>query len=325
MQNILVVGGAGYIGSHTVKRLLEHNLKVTVVDDLSTGCQVSVPPAVKFCKVDILNYDGLSEVFSETRFDGVFHFAAKLSVPESILRPFDYMATNVAGTNNLLKLCDRHGVSKFVFSSTSAVYGEVKIDSVSEDHSLEPKNPYGLSKKMAEELVAQYAAINANFKYQILRYFNVAGAEPDQSNGPRNLNSGQLILNLCKSATGDRKIQIYGQDFGTKDGTAVRDYIHVSDLADAHISAFEKISSTGLSGVWNCGYGNGYTVLEVVQAFEKVNGIKFDIQFVKPREGDPAKVVAANNRIMRESAWKPRYNDIGLICKTTYDWVLNGL
>lgn len=325
MQNVLVVGGAGYIGSHTVHQLLKKNYKVIVVDDLSTGAKAALSPQVEFHQVDILNVSELRKVFEKYKLSAVFHFAAKLSVPESFPKHFEYFDTNVVGTKNLLKLCEEFGVNRFVFSSTAAVYGNVQSSLVKESDPLNPQNPYGMTKIMAETLVANQAAIQKGFKYRVLRYFNVAGAELDGSNGPRNLNSGQLVLNLCKSSVGDRIARIYGTDYSTKDGTAIRDYIHVVDLAEAHIEAFKSLENNGNSGVWNCGYGQGFSVMEVIKAFESATQLKFDVRLEPPRQGDPAQVVANNELIFKESEWRPKYNDISVICKSTYEWIKSGI
>ncbi len=326
MQSILVVGGAGYIGSHTVQRLLKKDYQVIVVDDLSTGKMASLPSQVQFHQVDILNTSELRKIFEKYRFHAVFHLAAKLSVPESFPKHFEYFDTNVVGTKNLLKKCEEFGVKRFIFSSTAAVYGNVQSALVKETDPPCPQNPYGLTKLMAEALVVNQGEIQKDFKFRILRYFNVAGAELDGSNGPRNLHSGQLILNLGRSAVNDKVVSVYGTNFPTRDGTAIRDYIHVVDLAEAHLEAFNCLeSASSTSGVWNCGYGQGYSVMEVVKAFEAVNQIKFDIQLQPPRQGDPSQVVANNELIFKESGWRPKYNDISLICKSTYDWIKNGI
>ena len=325
MQNILVVGGAGYIGSHTVNQLLKKNYNVVVVDDLSTGSRKSFADGVSFHKIDILNIADLRTVFAKYSFDAVFHFAAKLSVPESFEKHFQYFDINVVGTRNLLQMCEEFSVGKFIFSSTAAVYGDVQTGSVNETDVLTPQNPYGLTKKMAEALVRSQSDVQKNFKYRILRYFNVAGAELDGSNGPRNVDSGQLILNLCKHSLTDKTMQIFGADFKTADGTAVRDFIHVVDLAEAHLAALDYLQTETESGVWNCGYGSGYSVKQVVEAFEKANGIKFNIQYKPRRQGDPAQVIANNTMIMKQSAWRPKYNNIEVICKSSYQWIANGL
>jgi UDP-glucose 4-epimerase len=325
MQEVLVVGGAGYIGSHTVNRLLKNGYKVVVVDDLSTGAKASLPPQVEFYQVDILNISDLKRVFAAHQFSAILHFAAKLSVPESFSKYFEYFDTNVVGTKNLLKLCEEFDVKRFVFSSTAAVYGTFQSALVKETDPLNPQNPYGMTKMMAEILVKNQTAVQKDFRFKLLRYFNVAGAEPDGTNGPRNLNSGQLVMNLCKSALSDRVVRVFGTDYGTNDGTAIRDYIHVVDLADAHIEALRCLDNSGTTGVWNCGYGKGYSVMEVVKCFEKVAELKFDVRLEPRRQGDPAEVVANNELILKESQWSPKYNDISGICKSAYEWVKNGL
>jgi len=325
MEIVLVVGGAGFIGSHTVQQLLKQNYQVVVVDDLSTGSKASLPAGVEFHHVDILNTTEFRKVFEKYNFSAIFHFAAKLSVPESFDRHFEYFDTNVAGTKNLLKLCEEFGVNSFVFSSTAAVYGNVQSAPVKESDALSPQNPYGLTKQMAELLVINQAEIQKDFKFRILRYFNVAGAALDGSNGPRNFNSGQLILNFCKSSPPYRKIKIFGPDYTTFDGSAVRDYIHVVDLADAHIEALKQLATSNRSGVWNCGYGKGYSVKQVVRAFENINKVTFNIQYEPQRKGDPAQVIANTDLIFSESNWRPKYNDIELICNSSYTWVKNGI
>jgi UDP-glucose 4-epimerase len=318
MKNVLVVGGAGYIGSHTVQLLKkESDCSIFVVDDLSTG-HLSAIPGVTFFEVNILDLEKLKAVFARVKFDAVFHFAAKLSVPESVEKPYDYFRNNVVGTANLLQMCALFGINNFIFSSSCAVYGEASKDLVEESDLCAPINPYGLSKKMSEDLIRQHAVLYPDFKYKILRYFNVSGAAPDASNGPRTLGTGQLILNLCQSALGDKKIKVFGQQFATVDGTCVRDYIHVCDLASAHLVAFRDDKKSAL---WNCGYGHGSSVLEVIRAFEKANSVKFEIEMAPPRKGDPARVIANNSLILANSDWKPAFDDLEAICRTTFNWV----
>lgn len=327
MPNMLVVGGAGYIGSHSVQLLKKQGHHVIVVDNLSTGHIHASRFADKFYQTDILDLTALDKIFTENRIDAVFHFAAKLSVPESFEIPYDYVAVNVTGTANLLRLCARHSVERFIFSSTAAVYGEPSRsnlkEQVVETDICKPTSHYGLTKKIAEELIQQHAVVYPEFRFKILRYFNVSGAAIDGSNGPRNTKTGQLVLNLCHSALKERKIKVFGNHFNTVDGTCVRDYIHVHDLALAHISAYENLQQNK-AGVWNCGYGAGYSVLQVIKAFEKVNGIKFDIEICEARKGDPACIISNNSLIKSQSNWKPQYNDLEQICKSTFDWVKRG-
>ena len=323
MSQILIVGGAGYIGSHTAHQLCRQGYQVVVIDNLSTGVKDAIPNEAEFIQVDILDTEALRRVLKGRSFDAIFHFAAKLSVPESFLKFDDYFQTNVVGTFNILQLCRELNIPKLIFSSTAAVYGESTTEPITEEAPQAPSNPYGQTKKMTEELINSFSTTVPNFRYHILRYFNVAGAELDGTNGPRNTKSGQLMMNMSISALGSREMHIFGSDFNTPDGTAVRDYIHVVDLANAHIEAYRRLQSGAPSGVWNCGYGKGYSVAEMIQAFDKASGVPFSVKRSPARTGDPASIVADNSRIVRESAWRPQHNDIMKICKTMYDWVKN--
>ena len=326
-MRVLICGGAGYIGSHSVQLLKKQGHTVVVVDDLSTGHIHASHFADQFYQTNILDLALLEKVFIENKFDAVFHFAAKLSVPESFEIPYEYIATNVTGTSNLLRLCAKYSVEKFIFSSTAAVYGEPSCsnlkEQVVESDICKPINHYGLTKKIAEELIHQHSLVYSGFKYKILRYFNVSGAAVDGSNGPRNTKTGQLVLNLCHSALKEKKIKVFGNQFNTVDGTCVRDYIHVHDLAMAHLSAYENLRQNK-TGIWNCGYGVGYSVLQVIRAFEKVNNIKFDVEICEARKGDPACIISNNTLIKSQSNWTPQFNDLEQICKSTYDWVKRG-
>lgn len=321
MSKVLVVGGAGYIGSHTVHQLCQNGFQVVVVDDLSTGVRAAIPEQAELFEADILDLPKLRTLFLKHQFDAIFHFAAKLSVPESFLKFDEYVRTNVLGTFHLLQMCREFQIEKFIFSSTAAVYGDVQTGFVSEEHPLRPQNPYGQTKQMAEQLIQSYATTNPSFHFHILRYFNVSGAEADGSNGPRNTQSGQLIMNLCQSALTDKLISVFGHQYNTPDGTAIRDYIHVVDLAHAHLEAFYHLKRSHTSGVWNCGYGKGYSVLEMIKAFERANNIQFQVAFKPPRQGDPARVIASNSRMIQESSWVPKHNDVDKICKSTFDWI----
>lgn len=316
MKNVLVVGGAGYIGSHTIQ-LLKKSCNIFVVDDLSTGQRSSIP-GVALHEQNILDLEKLNQVFATNNFDAVFHFAAKLSVPESVEKPYDYFRNNVVGTANLLQMCGQYKINKFIFSSSCSVYGEAVNEQVAETDPCAPINPYGLTKKMSEDLIRQHAVLFPDFRYKILRYFNVSGAAPDCSNGPGNLMTGQLVLNLCRSALGDKKIKVFGNQFATPDGTCIRDYIHVCDLASAHLHAYKDMQSSAL---WNCGYGHGYSVLEVISAFEAVNNVKFTVEVAPPRKGDPACMISNNRLILETSEWKPEFDNIGEICRSTFNWV----
>ena len=322
MVTVLVVGGAGYIGSHTVQELSKTNCRIVVVDDLSTGHLAATKFADSFYQADIIQIEQLRTVFLNEKPDVIFHFAAKLSVPESCDKPYEYFDTNVLGTANILKLCAEYNVKKFIFSSSVSVYGEGLSGIVKEEDLKKPISHYGLTKKMAEDLIVHHSQVWPDFKFKLLRYANVSGAPADLSNGPLNWYTGQLVHNLCRSALTQSVVKVFGNEFQTKDGTCVRDYIHVCDLADAHIKAYQSLNDEKSSKVWNCSYGKGFTVLEVIRAFEEANKLKFDIQYCEPRKGDPALIMTSNHKIKTESSWSPRYDDIYQICKSTFDWAL---
>lgn len=317
----LVFGGAGYIGSHTVQHLKNHyNMQIVSVDNLSSGSIKAASFSDHFLNADIRDYEAIRKIFREHKPDIVFHFAALLSVPESCDKPYEYFDTNVMGTVNILKSCVEFDVRRFIFSSSVSVYGEGLKGLVTEDSEKKPISHYGLTKKMAEDLIIHHSKVYPEFKYHILRYANVSGAAVDGTNGPHNWNTGQLIHNLCRNAFVDKRVIVYGSKFQTKDGTCIRDYLHVSDLADAHLQAYEKILNSNSSGIWNCSYGRGFTVLEVIRAFEKATGISYEIEYREPRKGDPALIMTSNEKIKAESLWKPRLDNLDEICKTTFSW-----
>ena len=322
MFTAFVIGGAGYIGSHTAQELKKMNCRVVVIDNLSTGHLGATKFADAFYQADIVHIDQLRHAFKNEKPDVIFHFAAKLSVPESCDKPYEYFDTNVLGTANILKLCVEHNVKKFIFSSSVSVYGEGLLGIVKEEDYKKPISHYGLTKKMAEDLIVHHAQVWPDFKYKLLRYANVSGAPTDLSNGPLNWSTGQLVHNLCRSALNESPVKVFGHEFQTKDGTCVRDYIHVCDLADAHVKAYESLNDANSSLVWNCSYGKGFSVLEVIRAFEEVNKLKFNIEYCQPRRGDPALIMTSNQKIKTESSWSPRYDDIYQICKSTFDWAL---
>jgi UDP-glucose 4-epimerase len=331
--NILVTGGAGYIGSHVVKQLIEktkHN--VVILDNLSTGLRRTVDTLfdirdgrgnnLKFINADLTNFDIIEGIFKSLRIDAVMHFAAKIVVPESVENPIDYYVNNTSATINLLKMCRDYGVRKFIFSSTAAVYGEPPLDAipVSEDYVPSPINPYGRSKLMDEEVIRDLAFSNKEFKYIIFRYFNVAGADPEGRIGQSTPNATHLIKVAAQAALGKRdKLLVFGTDYPTQDGTCIRDYIHVDDLADAHILALDYLK-THDSDMFNCGYGHGYSVLEVIRAMKEVSGADFKVEYAPRRKGDPAVLIADNRKIIKKMNWKPKYDDIRFICKTALDW-----
>jgi len=320
-MKILVTGGAGYIGSHVVKLLGESGKhEIVVLDNLSTG----IAEAVLFGrleKMDLGDYNAVDILFGKERFDAVIHFAAKIVVPESVENPLLYYKNNTVNTTNLIEICVKHGVSKFIFSSTAAVYGEPDDGVVTEVTPTVPICPYGWSKLMSEFVLRDTAFAHEKFNYVALRYFNVAGADPDGKIGQNFPNATHLIKVSCQAALGMRdKLLVFGTDFDTADGTGVRDYIHVTDLAAAHISALEHLEKGGKSEIFNCGYGNGASVLEVIASVKKVSGVDFQVDSTDRRPGDPAFLISDNSKILSDLNWTPKYQDLDFICKTAFEW-----
>lgn len=321
MIKLLITGGAGYIGSHTANLLSLFGYDVTVLDNLSTGFVDSLHDGVQFVRGDILDETFLDKFFGHNTFDALIHFAAKLVVPESILRPDLYYKNNVVGSLNLFTRCKQAGIKHIIFSSTAAVYGKSQGGPVSEEDSLcNPINPYGQSKYLVERVLRDIC--NAyNLNAVILRYFNVAGASVDGKNGQKTKDATHLIKVAAEAACGKRsEVQVYGTDYNTADGTCIRDYIHVSDLAAAHEAALRYLLDGGISRIFNCGYGKGFSVYEVLNTMQKVSGSHFKVIPAQRRVGDPEMLIADNSRILRELIWRPQYNDLDLICKTAYDW-----
>lgn len=332
-MNIMITGGAGYIGSHVVKQLIENtDFNITIVDNLSTGSietiktlesinkQSNKSREFKFIEADLNNFSIIGGIFKASNFDAVIHFAASIVVPESVRNPIKYYMNNTVNTTNLINLCLKYNVNKFIFSSTAAVYGEPDEIPVKETTPTKPINPYGRSKLMSEMVLQDVGFSNPNFKYVILRYFNVAGADPKIRIGQRFPNATHLIKVAAETAVGKReKMFIYGTDYPTPDGTCIRDYIHVDDLADAHIKSLEYLNDNE-SDIFNCGYGKGYSVLEVVNTIKEVSGVNFKVEIAERREGDPAVLVADNKKILKKLNWKPKYDNIKFICKTALEW-----
>jgi UDP-glucose 4-epimerase len=318
-QKILVTGGAGYIGSHVVRHLGEVGYEVVVYDNCSTGS----PKAVLHGELiigDLADIDRLYQVFAKHQFSAVLHFAASLIVPESVAHPLDYYANNTRNTLNLLRCCSAMGVNQFIFSSTAAVYGEPKEIPVTESTPTQPINPYGRSKLMSEWLIQDYGAV-APLRYVILRYFNVAGADPQGRQGPMSRNATHLIKVACDAALKRKTgVRIFGTDFPTPDGTGIRDYIHVEDLATAHLDALRYLEQGNESQIFNCGYGQGYSVRQVIERVKAVSGVDFSVTESDRRLGDPACVIACADKIRKVLGWKPRYNDLDKIVFTTLAW-----
>lgn len=319
-KQILVTGGAGYIGSHTVKQLGEAGYDPIVYDNLSTGASSAVTYGkLAFC--ELADRQQLAQVFSEYNFDAVLHFAASISVPDSIVKPLDYYSNNTANTLNLLHCCQQFGVNKLIFSSTAAVYGQPEVNPITEDTTPQPLNPYGSSKLMSERIIRDYA-VASKLRYVILRYFNVAGAEVGGTLGQTGKKASHLIKVACDAALGQRPhVGIFGTDFDTPDGTGIRDYIHVDDLARAHVDALSYLhSQRHPSQILNCGYGQGYSVREVIEKVKQISGVDFTVIEAERRAGDPACVIAASERITKILGWQPRFNNLDPIVRTALDW-----
>ncbi len=322
---ILVTGGAGYIGSHVVKLLGERGYDVLTYDNLSTGHEWAVLYG-KLVVGNLADKGKLRRVFEEFRPDAVMHFAAHIVVPESVREPLKYYRNNVVNTINLLEVMEEFGVDKFIFSSSAAVYGVPEEIPVSESAPLRPINPYGETKATVERILRDLSMSGKGFRYVSLRYFNVAGADPEGRIGFAYPNPTHLIIRAVKAAKGDlRRLEIYGTDYPTPDGTCIRDYIHVTDLAEAHIMALEFLLDGGRSEVFNCGYGHGHSVREVIDTVKRVTGRDFPVVEAPRREGDPPILVADSCRIKDKLGWEPKYDDLEFIIRTAWEWELKGL
>ena len=316
---ILVTGGAGYIGSHVVKQLGERGERVVVLDNLCTGFREAVLYG-EFVEGDTGDMALVERVLRDAGITSVLHFAAHIWVPESVADPLKYYRNNTSNTRNLLECCARAGVEHFVFSSTAAVYGTPGVDLIPELTPTAPINPYGSSKLMSEWMLRDLAKIS-RLRYVILRYFNVAGADPGGRIGQSTPECTHLVKIACEAVTGKRaQVHVFGTDYPTPDGTGVRDYIHVEDLAAAHLKALDYLRENGASTVLNCGYGHGYSVREVLDAVQRVTGTRLDIVESPRRPGDPPALVADTARIREVVGWEPRYDDIGFIIRTALEW-----
>jgi UDP-glucose 4-epimerase len=317
---VLVTGGAGYIGSHAALALVEAGCSVTVVDNLSTGSLAAVPEEARFVEGDLADEALMAGLFDGGRFDAVMHFAASVVAPASVDDPLTYYRNNTSNTIRLGALAARSGVRAFVFSSTAAVYRSCGMDPVNEDALKAPQSPYGWSKLMSEQALRDMAAAS-DFRLGVLRYFNVAGADPLGRTGQRTPNATHLIKVACEHAVGKREaITVFGTDFETPDGTGVRDYVHVSDLADAHVAALTHLLGKGDGFIFNCGYGRGASVMDVARAVERVSHRPVNLRYAERRPGDPAVIVANANRLRSALSWTPRFDDLDEIVRTALEW-----
>lgn len=318
-RSILVTGGAGYIGSHVVKQLGELREKVVVLDNLCTGFKDAVLHG-DFIEGDTGDTELVQQILRDYEVESVLHFAAHTIVPESVENPLKYYGNNTCKTRNLLQCCAEAGVSHFIFSSTAAAYGIPNTDFCKEDTTTAPINPYGTSKLMSEQMLRDLSAASG-LRHVILRYFNVAGSDPDGIIGQSTRNATLLIKVAAEVAVGKReKLLMFGTDYPTPDGTGVRDYIHVSDLADAHIQALDYLRKGGQSTLLNCGYGHGFSVKEVIDAVNRVNGTPIKVEEQPRRAGDPPSLVAAVDKIHQTLNWEPRFDNLEFIVKTSLDW-----
>ncbi|SDE78186.1 UDP-glucose 4-epimerase GalE [Rhodospira trueperi] len=319
-MTVLVTGGAGYIGSHMVLELRDAGETVAVIDNLSTGFDWAVPEDVPLHVGNIGDQEFVRGVLRERKIDAIIHFAGSIIVPESVENPLLYYRNNTANTRNLIEVAVECGITRFIFSSTAAVYGNPEENPVSEDARLFPLSPYGRSKLMSEEMMADVATAH-DFEYVALRYFNVAGADPAGRGGQSTPRATHLIKVACETALGRRpKMQIFGTDYPTPDGTCIRDYIHVKDLAMAHVAALEHLRRGGKSNVFNCGYSRGFSVREVISAVKSVSGVDFEVELAPARAGDPAAIIAKSDKIRTALGWRPAHADLEGIVRNALDW-----
>jgi UDP-glucose 4-epimerase len=319
-MSVLVTGGAGYIGSHMVLELLDAGERVVVLDNLSTGLAWAVPKGVAFAAGDVGDADLLRRLLDGQDVDAIIHFAGSIVVPQSVVDPLGYYLNNTVKSRALMEMAVRCGIRHFIFSSTAAVYGLTDDKPVAEDGPLAPISPYGSSKRMTEIMLAD-AALAHDLRYVALRYFNVAGADPEGRSGQSTPRATHLIKVACETALGKRShLEVFGTDYPTPDGTCVRDYIHVSDLARAHTAALRHLRAGGASDVLNCGYGRGFSVLEVIEAVKRAAGRDFDVRRGSRRAGDPARVVAATERIRATLGWTPEHDHLDTIVRHALAW-----
>ncbi|MCB1487398.1 MAG: UDP-glucose 4-epimerase GalE [Bauldia sp.] len=319
-MSVLVTGGGGYIGSHMVWYLCDAGEDVVVIDNLSTGFDWAIAPEARLVQGDCGDLDLLDRVIGENEVDAIIHFAGSIVVPESVADPLGYYLNNTVKSRALIEAAVKGGVGAFIFSSTAAVYGTPETYPVDEDAPLSPESPYGRSKLMTEMMLAD-ASVAHGFSYAALRYFNVAGADPAGRTGQSTKGATHLIKVACEAALGKRDgLTVFGTDYPTPDGTGVRDYIHVSDLVAAHGEALRHLRAGGANLVANCGYGHGFSVLEVADAVKRVSGKDFAVAIGPRRPGDPAAIVASPARIKRELGWQPRNDDLDGIVASALRW-----
>ncbi|MEO1190680.1 MAG: UDP-glucose 4-epimerase GalE [Pseudomonadota bacterium] len=317
---LLITGGAGYIGSHMAYAALDRGNEVVIIDDLSNSLPDFLPPGSPFYQGDIADRALLDRIFATHEIDCVAHFAGSILVPESVTDPLKYYKNNTVKTQELLAATCAAGVKRFIFSSTAAVYGQPEVSPIAETTPLDPLSPYGSSKLMSETMIRD-AARALGLSYVILRYFNVAGADPAGRSGQSSLNATHLIKVASQAAQGQRDhLQLFGTDYPTPDGTCVRDYIHVTDLADAHILAYQHLQAGGESQTLNCGYGRGFSVKEVIEVVKQVAGKDFPVIEAPRRDGDPPSLVAEAAQIRERLGWEPKHDRLEEIVGHAFAW-----
>ncbi|OGA52516.1 MAG: UDP-glucose 4-epimerase GalE [Betaproteobacteria bacterium RIFCSPLOWO2_12_FULL_62_58] len=318
-MNVLVIGGAGYIGSHMVKLLLESGNSVTVLDNFSTGHRDAILGG-EVIEGDLGDQPILDRIFSSHRFDGVIHFASLIQVGESVEKPDRYYRNNVANTLNLLEAMHEHGAGNLIFSSSAAVFGEPECVPIDERHPKNPVNPYGTSKLMVERMLADFDHAYG-LRSMSLRYFNAAGADPDGLLGERHDPETHLIPLVLQAASGRRRaVKVFGRDYDTPDGTCIRDYVHVVDLCEAHLLALAYLGDGGQTDAFNLGNGNGFSVQEVIDTAQRVTGRAIGVEDAPRRPGDPARLVADASRARQELGWAPRYTNLERIVEDAWRW-----
>ncbi len=319
VKNVLITGGAGYIGSHVTETLLKKNKKVFLVDNLSTGHKKLINKKARFFKLDIANKHGIKKIIEKYKIDSIIHLAAHLIIGEGQKKPKKYYKNNVLGTKKLMEACKNSTVKNFIFSSTAAIYKEGQYK-VSENSMIKPKSVYGKTKIKAENLIINFAKKN-KINYGILRYFNIAGASPSGKIGLINKKSDHLFKNFSSEIMKKRpKLKIYGSDYKTKDGSCIRDFIHVSDIAQIHYLILEKINKLKISKILNCGYNKGISVLEVAKEFKKQSSKKVNIIFTKRRKDDLIKIIASNKKLKNFVKWRPKFDNLSKIVKSCIIW-----